>query len=96
MEERELTLRQLADMAGVASSVIQNWIEGKNPHDLKAVSKLAQALGIGFKSLLLGERENAVNPAFLAEIFEEQELIEGVCRVSITRLVPRNGSNERR
>lgn len=82
-------MQQLGDLAGVRSSVVQNWIEGKNPHDLRAVSRLAQALGIGFKSLLLGQDEVNSAAAFLSEVFDEKKLVEGLYRVSITGLTPR-------
>lgn len=90
INERGLTLRQAGELAGVGPSVIQNWIEGKNPHDLRAVARLAQALGISFKALLLGERELAANPNSLAEMFDEEEMLDGICRVSIRRLIPRS------
>jgi transcriptional regulator with XRE-family HTH domain len=44
-KERGLTIQQLANLAGVRSSVAQSWLAGSNPHDLKAVAELAKALG---------------------------------------------------
>ena len=94
MQERKLTLKQMAELSGVGTSVVQNWLEGKNPHDLKAVSRLAQSLGISFKGLLMGEAETINKPTTLAEIFNEQDLFEGVCKISIKRLLPRGGEEK--
>jgi transcriptional regulator with XRE-family HTH domain len=92
MQERHLTLKQVAELAGVSTSVVQNWLEGKAPHDLKAVARLAQALGIGFKALLVGEPENIGSGSALSDLFQEQDLFDGLCKLSIKRLVPRKDS----
>ncbi len=89
MRERQLTLKQVADLAGVKISTIQNWTEGKAPHDLQAVARLATALGTSFKGLLLGEPENISQASSIGELFEEQELFDGYLKVTAKRLVPR-------
>lgn len=87
MNERGLTLRQVAEMAGgVRTSVVHGWISGANPHDLHAISKLARALGISFKALLIGEVEDSFQISSPSELFDETELFNGICRVSISRL----------
>jgi len=87
--ERALSVRMIAEMAGVGVSVAQGWIQGVTPHDLQAVARLAQALGIGFKALLLGETETTVKPTSFAEVFEESDLIDAICKVKITKLALR-------
>ncbi len=82
-------MRGLSELAGVRSTVVQNWLEGKNPHDLAAVDRMAQALGISFKALLLGKSEVESSPTSLAEIYEEQEWFDGLAKITIKRLVPR-------
>ena len=94
MTERGLTVRAVAEMASVNPSVVQSWLNAAIPHDLQAVSKLAQALGMSFKSLLLGEAETINKPTTLAEIFQEQDFFEGVCKISIKRLLPRGGEEK--
>lgn len=54
-EARGFTLRDIAQMAGVSASVVQNWLSGSAPYDLIAVYKLAQELGVPFERLLFGE-----------------------------------------
>ncbi len=89
MLERSLTIRQIAELAEVRGSVVQNWLEGKNPHDLIAVNKLANGLGVSFKSLLLGESETIDRMKSIAELYEEQTWFDGLAKVTIKRLVPR-------
>lgn len=91
MEERQLTVRAIAEMAGVSSSVVQSWLNQAIPHDLQAVAKLAQALGLSFKGLLLGESETINHAITPAEFFDESDLFEGICKVSIKKLTPRKG-----
>lgn len=92
MEERGLSIGMIAEMAGVSRSVVQSWTSKANPHDLQAVAKLAKALGMGFKELLLGELEEPTAENFnTKEIFDEQEFFEGICRIKIERLIPKKG-----
>jgi len=89
MTDRGLTVRAVAEMAGVNPSVVQSWVNHAIPHDLQAVSKLAQALGMTFKELLLGEPETDAKPLSIEEIFQEKDFFEGICKISIKRLTPR-------
>jgi transcriptional regulator with XRE-family HTH domain len=86
MKERGLTLKQVAEMSTVKISVVSDWTAGAAPRDLKAVSRLARALGVSFQSLLLGETDEATVIKSIPEIFEESELFEGYCKVSIKKL----------
>lgn len=90
MRERGLTVRAVAEMAGVSSSVAQSWISKAAPHDLQAVAKLAKALDMGFKELLLGEAE-APGAADVNNLFDSHDLLEGICKVKIERLTPKKG-----
>ena len=83
MDDRRLTVRAVANMAGVTSSVIQSWISKAAPHDLAAVGRLAQALNVGFKELLLGEPEHHEN---LEASFEAEDFFEGICRIKVQKL----------
>lgn len=95
MKERDLSIGAIAEMAGVSRSVVQSWTSQANPHDLQAVAKLAKALNIGFKELLLGETEDRdVDGVSANDIFDEQEFFEGICRVKIQRLVPKKGNTK--
>ena len=92
MGERELSVRAIAEMSGVGASVVQSWLSRANPHDLQAVARLAKALDMSFKELLLGEKDELSAAATAADIFDEKEFFEGICKVSIQRLVPKQKS----
>lgn len=98
MADRHLTVRAVAEMAGVSGSVVQGWLSKSVPHDLEAVSKLAQALGMSFKGLLLGQQETMTKATTLEELFQEQDFFEGICKINIKRLIPRKdgGTNDKK
>ena len=87
--ERNLSVRAIASMAGGRESVAHGWLQSVTPHDLHAVSRLAQALGIGFKALLLGRAEADARPTSFAEMFEENEILDGICKIKISKLTLR-------
>lgn len=89
--ERNLSVRALAAMAEVGESVAQSWLNGAVPHDLQAVARLAKGLGLSFRELLLGEDETNVRAVNVTDLFEESDLFEGICKVSIKKLTPRKG-----
>jgi transcriptional regulator with XRE-family HTH domain len=89
MEERHLTLKEIAALAGVSVSVVENWVSWSNPHDLKAIDRLSQKLAVPFKKLLLGVSEVLDAPAAISEIYDEQDFFDGLARIKIQRLVPK-------
>jgi transcriptional regulator with XRE-family HTH domain len=88
MKSRGLTLKQVADLAGgVRTSVVQNWLSGQTPHDLLAVQRLCKSLKVPFSEFVLGKAEE---PQFdLQRLYNETDLFEGLCRVSIKKLTPK-------
>lgn len=94
MDERKLTVRAVAAMAGVRPSVVMSWLSNANPHDLKAVGSLAKALDMNFKELLLGEPDQeSIRTASVDDLFEHKEFFEGICKINIQRLVPKKGTS---
>ena len=91
MEDRGLSVRAVAEMSGVSASVVQSWVSAANPHDLQAVARLAKALDMSFKEILLGERDTQAVSIDAAELFDEQEFFDGICRVKVQRLIPKKG-----
>ena len=89
MKERKLTVKEIAALAGVNSSVIQNWLSGQNPHDLIAIDRLSQKLGVSFKKLLLGISEAVDTNTAISELYDESDLFEGLCRVKVIKLNPK-------
>jgi len=88
-KDRNLSVRAIAAMAEVGESVVQGWLNGSIPHDLQAVDRLAKALGMSFRKLLLGEEEPNTRPFNLSELFNEDEFFEGICKINIKRLTPK-------
>lgn len=73
-------------MAGVSLSVVNDWMAGTNPHNLRAVSKLAKSLGMSLSGLLFGEPEQIHTISSLDEIFEESDVFDGLCRVTVKKV----------
>ena len=92
MKDRSLSLKQISALSEVSISVVQNWLEGKNPHDLIAVNRLAEKLGVQFKKFLLGIPEKIDAPTALSDLYEESELFEGLCKIQIKKLNPKKDS----
>lgn len=86
MKERKLSLKQVSQMCGVSTSVVSDWTAGNTPRDLHAVHKLSQALGIDFSRLLFGESDAVKEITSLAELFEENEIFDGLVRINIKRV----------
>jgi len=89
MEERNLTLKEVSALAGVSISVVESWLSGSNPHDLLAIDRLSQKLGVPFKKLLLGVHEVVDAPTAIEQIYDSQDFFDGIARIRIERLVPK-------
>lgn len=88
MQERGISTRVAAQMAGTPQSTIQDWLSGASPSDLNKVYKLAQSLGVSFSYLCLGIHESPVFDELpLSALFDEQPAFDGVFRISATRLI---------
>jgi len=84
MDERRLTVREVAALAAINRSVVQSWISNANPHDLAAVARLAKGLNVGFKELLLGEPEDTALDALV--VANQEILFDGIYHLSIKKI----------
>lgn len=94
MVERQLTVRGVAELAGVSASVTQDWLSGTIPHDLQAVAKVAGALKIDFQWLLTGTHAVAgIHDLSLSEIFdiENDPAFSGIFVLEAKRLKRKGG-----
>lgn len=89
MKVRNLSIRQVAALATVSPSVVQSWLSGGNPHDLRAVARLSKALGLSLEELLLGEEQSLQFSKISKSEFDEVDLFDGLCRVSIRKVIPK-------
>ena len=92
MKERSLTMREVAKMAGISPSTVNDWQSGSTPENYLAVKKLAKQLDVSFSFLLTGEEEfksENKQPA-IAEVFDDGgALFDGYAKITIQRLLPR-------
>lgn len=56
MKENNLSLKKTAEICGLGSTVIHEWINGSQPHDMAAVLRLCKAVKCDFKWILTGEK----------------------------------------
>jgi transcriptional regulator with XRE-family HTH domain len=92
MERKGMTIREGSSIAGVGPSTIQSWRVGSRPEDMKALKKLAHALGVSMAFLLTGEED------ILPEASKEMQqvgfisagiLFEGFAKIKIEKIIPR-------
>lgn len=92
-KERGLTIRELASMAGVSPSMINDWQSGASLENYMAVKKLADELGLSFSFLLTGEPEKQSGNSMpsIAEVFDDGgALFDGYAKITIQRLIPQS------
>jgi len=92
MKERGLTMREVAKMAGISPSTVNDWQSGSTPENYLAVKKLAKELGVSFSFLLTGEEETTSKNHLpsITEVFDDGgALFDGYAKITIQRLVPR-------
>ena len=90
MAEKKLSVRKAATLAGVAPSLVDSWLTGASPADLVAVQRQADALGVSFSWLLTGRQERSGRVPTVAEFFDTLPFFDGLARIRIDRLMPRD------
>ncbi len=74
LEERGISQRAAAEIAGVNPASINEWLNGSHPSDPMATLKLCQGLKCDYQWLMTDSRPNLeVNELGLSEIFEIQD-----------------------
>ena len=91
MEQRKMTVRKAATLAGVSTSTLQDWKTGIQPTNFIAVRSLAIALGTTLSFLLTGEDDSRPNGDIsVTEVFKDGgEVFDGYLKVKIERMIPR-------
>lgn len=95
MDEKNISIRDAAKLAGVGHSTISSWRSGAAPDNFEAVMKLAKGLGVTFSYLLTGEDDTRPdNPPSVSEVFSEGDfLFDGFAKITIQRLIPKEKGN---
>jgi transcriptional regulator with XRE-family HTH domain len=87
LKERKVSLNEICAISGVAKSVAHGWVNGAIPRDLHAVARLSDALEIGFRELLLSEKETLGSSHGDANrSLSEKEIFDHLCEVLIQRM----------
>jgi transcriptional regulator with XRE-family HTH domain len=96
LADRDLTLSDAANRAGIPKSTLNNWSNGTMPTDFEAIDRLAVVLGTDLPHLLLGRAPRSKAAAVTVnDLYVEGEAIfNGLCRLTITPLVARKGSED--
>jgi len=94
LNEKKISYRRAASLAGVSVSVIDSWTGNSSPANLQAVRRLCDALDISFSWLLTGAFEKTDRQISLAESFETVPYFDGLARIRIDRLIPRKKTEE--
>ena len=92
MREKNLSIRDAAQIAGVASSTIAGWRSGRTPDNFEAVQKLASHFGVGLAFMLTGSQDKFEDSARSAEhaLWEEGEpVVFEMARIQIQPLTVR-------
>lgn len=92
MTEKEVSVREAAELAGVGISTVDNWRSGALPEDYSAVKRLAKSLGVSMEFLLTGEEDKFDGnhlPSVTAVFQDGGALFDGYAKITIQRLIPR-------
>lgn len=82
LEERELSISELARKAGVPKSTIMTWLAGRTP-DLNQLDKVAQFLGTNIEALAFGRKQEDL----FTEIMQKVEIHSGLYEISIKKVI---------
>lgn len=95
MDEKGLTIRKTAQIAGVPSSTLDSWRSGALPEDYSAVARLARHFGVSMEFILTGEEQRGVKPPTVAQVFVDKgPIFDGYAKIVIHRMVPRSGGDD--
>lgn len=93
LDKRGMSVKEAAQVAGVAQSTVATWLSGAAPSDLEPAAVLADHFGVSLSYLLLlredkradqGTRSPSVDDVLASAGF----LYQGLARISIEKLEP--------
>lgn len=93
LDERDISQRAAAEIAGISVSTINDWLAGSTPKSMDAVLKLAKGLNCDFQWLLTGEAslKSESENLNLSQLFsiEDEPSLSGLFMVELKRLTRR-------
>ena len=88
LEERRVTLKQVAAATKIKPSTLSGWKGGVSPRDLGEVRVCARYFGVSMEKMLFDETQENL---FLEELLTEG-VFDGFLKVKIERVIPKKGS----
>lgn len=90
LDQRGLSARAGAEVAGVPNSTFSAWLGGAAPLDLESVYRFAKGVGVDFQWLLLNKTEPppTISITDLYDVSAEPDL-SGLFQVELRRLKPK-------
>lgn len=89
LKKHHLTIKALADIAGVSPSVVQGWRHGSFPaENVGNVKKLCNQFGYSLSFVLTGEPDEITGNDPLSN-YLESEWFDGYAKIKIIKLIPR-------
>ncbi len=92
LEERGISQKSAAELAGVTPTTLNDWLGGTQPSDAIAVQRLCRALKCDFEWILTGQKSRLEGKDLsLAEIFDVQDepSFSGIFKIEAKRLKKR-------
>jgi transcriptional regulator with XRE-family HTH domain len=92
MEKNSVSVRDAAELAGVAKSTMQDWRSGVSPANFMGLKRLAEGLNTTLGFLLTGQDETRKDGAIpqLSEVFlDGGVMFDGYAKITIQRLIPK-------
>lgn len=97
MEERSMSIRDVAKVAGVSASTIAGWRNGNSPDNFEAIAKLAKYFSLSIGFMLTGRQEEQPNKDSLpvTAVFDQgRVLFSGFARIRIEEFIPKSSFND--
>ena len=81
LEEKEISVSELAKKTGVPKSTILTWLAGRTP-DLIQLDKVTQFLGVSIDEIAFDRKREDI----LSQFFEKVEVHTGLYEISIKKV----------
>jgi transcriptional regulator with XRE-family HTH domain len=89
LDERGLSQKAAAEIAGITASTVNDWLAGSQPADLLSVQRLARALKVDFEFLVTGSQSRvSLQDLSMTELFDSEPdpSFSGIFEISARRL----------
>ena len=93
MKEKNLSLREVAEILNIPKSTLHDWRSGAAPKDFEAIHRLANFFNVSIAFLLTGSEEAGRDSAPIHAVFRDGGIVfDGYAHITIKKLLPRQKS----